>query len=114
MPKDPWRNYAASKRLERKGYFKKYIYRGEGPQTTEASCGDCIEQSEVQEEIEQNIFITGNVAYALNLNKKEDKMKNGEKKKVLKHLKEDKHEYKEAIKEDVKLAKDLKKAPKKK
>ena len=36
-------------------------------------------------------------------------MKNGEKKKVLKHLKEDKKEFKEQIKDDVKLSKQLKK-----
>jgi len=36
-------------------------------------------------------------------------MKNGEKKKVIKHLKEDVKESKESIREDVKLKKDLKK-----
>lgn len=40
-------------------------------------------------------------------------MKNGEKKKVLKHLKEDTHEFKEQIKDDKMLAKGLKKAKKK-
>jgi len=42
-------------------------------------------------------------------------MKNGEKKKVLKHLKEDTHEFKEQLKDDVKLKKMLiAKKPKKK
>lgn len=36
-------------------------------------------------------------------------MKNGEKKKVLKHLKEDQKEFKKQIKDDVKLSKSLKK-----
>lgn len=36
-------------------------------------------------------------------------MKNNTKKAVLKHLKKDKSEYREAIKEDVKLEKKLKK-----
>lgn len=40
-------------------------------------------------------------------------MKNGEKKKVLKHLKEDKKEFKEQIKDDQKLKKVLM-SPKKK
>jgi hypothetical protein len=35
-------------------------------------------------------------------------VKNGEKKKVLKHLKEDKEEFREQIKDDQKLAKSLK------
>lgn len=41
------------------------------------------------------------------------KMKNGIKKKVLKHLKEDTHEFKEQIKDDKKLANTLKKKVKK-
>lgn len=41
-------------------------------------------------------------------------MKNGEKKRVLKHLKEDTHEFKEQIKDDRKLKKELTAKPKKK
>ena len=40
-------------------------------------------------------------------------MKNGLKKKVLKHLKEDTHEFKEQIADDKKLSKTIKKAKKK-
>lgn len=43
-----------------------------------------------------------------NRRKKESKMKNGQKKQVLKHLKEDTREFKEQIKDDKKLAKKLK------
>ncbi len=39
-------------------------------------------------------------------------MKNGEKKKVLKHLKEDKKEFKEQIRDDNKLSKSLSKKKK--
>jgi hypothetical protein len=39
-------------------------------------------------------------------------MKNGEKKKVIKHLKEDTHEFREQIADDKKLVKSLKKVKK--
>ena len=39
-------------------------------------------------------------------------MKNGDKKKVLKHIKEDAHEFKQQLKDDVKLKKALTDKPK--
>jgi ribosomal protein S8 len=96
--KDVWRNYAARKGLVQKGYIEEYQNRNSARKTPEASRSDsaeCCREIKQEEEI------------------KRVRMKDSEKKKVIKHINKDDKEFRAQIKDDQKLKKSLK-SPKKK
>ncbi len=107
--KDVWRNYATKNRLISKGYFTEYRDGGKARKAREASRRNRLQQSWKKQEEEVSQSCKPALHPSINIeDTKENSMKNSDKKKVLKHLKEDKHEFREQIKDDTKLAKQLK------
>lgn len=102
MPRNTWRAYATKKRSQSKGGFREYLRAEPFWVSTKTSyCDFPGESREVESPQENKIH-------------EEEKMKKNVEKKVLKHLKEDTHEFKEQIADDKKLKKMVQKTVKKK
>lgn len=105
--KNGWDQYVTKKRIVAKGYVRKRKNR-EIPNKRAASV-ESVETQKVLTTSSELIDLTNELT---DLTNQGQEMKNGDKKKVLKHLKEDKKEFREQIKDDTKLAKALKKKSK--